>query len=112
MFVLLIMLILAPAPAELQEQPPGSAPVSEPIDADRPHVGTGTHVVSPGEVQFELGGQWQRSGDLHTFASPALMRIGISERVEARVASDGLLMREATLPFPVVLGTFVISNER
>ena len=95
MFVLLIMLILAPAPAELQEQPPGSAPISEPIDADRPHVGTGTHVVSPGEVQFELGGQWQRSGDLHTFASPALMRIGISERVEARVASDGLLMREA-----------------
>ena len=63
------------------------------IDADRPHVGTGTHVVDPGEVQFELGVQWQGSPDNRTFGSPALIRIGVSDRVEVRASSDGLLAR-------------------
>ena len=51
-------------------------------------------MVAPGEVQFELGGLWQRDGNVHSFASPALVRVGIADRIEARVASDGLLMRE------------------
>jgi len=93
--VLAIFFVLAlAAPALAQEPPSPPVPEAEPIDADRPHVGTGTHVVAPGEVQFELGGQWQRDGRVHSFASPALVRIGVTDRIEARVASDGLLMRE------------------
>jgi hypothetical protein len=63
------------------------------IDADRPHVGTGTHVVDPGEVQLELGVQWQGSPDIRTFGSPVLIRIGVADRVEMRASSDGLLAR-------------------
>jgi len=96
MLATLVVLALAASPDLLdpQEQPTPSAPISEPIDADRPHVGTGTHVVAPGQVQFELGGQWQHAGDVRSFSSPVLMRIGLADRVEARVSSDGLLTRE------------------
>jgi hypothetical protein len=63
------------------------------IDADRPHVGTGPHVVALGEVQFELGVQWQGFSDIRTFGSPALIRIGVADRVEVRLSSDGMLAR-------------------
>src|SRR5512138_1996253 len=63
------------------------------IDADRPHVGTGPHVVERDEVQIEAGVQWQHSPDVGTFGSPALLRIGLGGRVEVRVSSDGLLAR-------------------
>ena len=66
------------------------------IDADRPHVGTGPYVVEPAEVQFELGVLWQGSTDIRTFGSPVLMRIGVVDRVEFRVSSDGLLARYQT----------------
>jgi hypothetical protein len=68
----------------------------ETIDADRPHVGTGTHVVPLGQVQFELGGQFQRAGSQGAFASPVLMRLGLGDRIEARLASDGLLIPTGT----------------
>ena len=95
MLALFFALMLAAPSAQTQDQPAPPSAASEPIDADRPHVGTGTHVVAPGEVQFELGGQWQRSTNMRTFASPALVRIGLTDRVEARIASDGILMRDA-----------------
>ena len=98
MFVLsfaILLALAAPAAAQTPDQPPPPSAAPEPIDADRPHVGTGTHVVAPGEVQFELGGQWQHSTNVRTFASPALVRIGVSDRVEARVATDGVLVRDA-----------------
>jgi Putative MetA-pathway of phenol degradation len=63
------------------------------IDADRPHVGTGPYVVAPGEVQFELGVLWQGVTDIRTFGSPVLMRVGVIDRVELRLSSDGLLAR-------------------
>jgi len=81
MLALFFALMLAAPSAQTQDQPPPPSAASEPIDADRPHVGTGTHVVAPGEVQFELGGQWQRSTNMRTFASPALVRIGLTDRV-------------------------------
>jgi hypothetical protein len=76
-------LIACSAPTHAQE------PIE--IDADRPHVGTGTHVVPRGEVQFELGGHYQHFGRLWTYGSPVLMRIGVSDRVEARFSSDGFV---------------------
>ena len=63
------------------------------IDADRPHIGTGPHVVEPGEVQIEAGLQWQQS-DASLFGSPALIRVGVADRVEIRASSDGLLARD------------------
>ncbi len=66
------------------------AQVDETIDADRPHVGTGTHTVPPGEVQFELGGLRQSFGDRRGVTVPVLMRVGVGSRVEARLASDGV----------------------
>ena len=66
-----------------------------PIDADRPHVGTGTHVVPVGQVQFELGGQFQQFGTRHSSTVPVLMRVGVSSRVEARLASDGVIVESA-----------------
>jgi hypothetical protein len=65
------------------------------IDADRPHVGTGAHVVAPGEVQVEAGVQWQQSSDIRTFGSPVLVRIGAVDRLELRAATDGLLSRHS-----------------
>jgi outer membrane putative beta-barrel porin/alpha-amylase len=92
---LIVILALAGAiPEQQQGQQPASS--AETIDADRPHVGTGTHVVPPGEVQLELGGQWQRSTGVRSFASPALVRTGVSDRIEARIASDGILIRDVS----------------
>jgi hypothetical protein len=65
----------------------------EPIDADRPHVGTGTHLVIPGQMQFELGAQFQRFASARTYGSPALVRIGVTHDVEARLSLDGVVGR-------------------
>jgi hypothetical protein len=73
---------------------PDSGPTAERIDADRPHVGTGAHVIPPGEVQFEVGVQWQRSSRVRTFGSPTLVRIGVADRMEVRIGSDGFLTRD------------------
>ena len=59
------------------------------IDADRPHIGTGPHVVEPGEVQVEAGIQWQQS-DSGLFGSPALIRAGVVDRVELRAATENI----------------------
>src|SRR5436853_2576784 len=70
-----------------------SRAAAQSIDADRPHVGTGTHIVPPGQVQFELGLQLNRQSPISLFSSPALVRIGLTDRLEARVSSDGFLNR-------------------
>src|SRR5437764_15471911 len=69
-------------------------PRKEPIDADRPHVGTGTHLVDPGAVELEIGGQYQGDRRERTFASPMLVRVGVNDRIEARIGSDGLVGRQ------------------
>ncbi len=68
-----------------------SASVEERIDGDRPHVGTGTHLVAPGDVQFELGGQFNSFGSRKTYASPILGRVGLTDSIEGRVEFDGLI---------------------
>jgi hypothetical protein len=71
---------------------PALAQTDDPIDADRPHVGTGTHIVPRGQVQFEIGGQFQRLDGNGVWASPVLVRVGVHDRVELRLASDGVLV--------------------
>src|SRR5919201_1026159 len=65
----------------------------EPIDADRPHVGTGTHLVDPGDVQLEIGAQQERDAGERRFASPVLARVGTTDWLELRFGSDGIVGR-------------------
>jgi len=43
-------------------------------------------------VQFELGGRFQSFGARHVSTVPVLMRVGLGGRVEARLASDGIVV--------------------
>jgi Putative MetA-pathway of phenol degradation len=70
----------------------------EPIEPDRPDVTNGTHIVDVGLLQVELGGLYSRAGgsDQRGFGSPLAMRVGLTDWLEARVSSDGVVtQREA-----------------
>jgi hypothetical protein len=71
-----------------------SSPGPERIDPDRPDVTNSAHLIGPGELQIEMGGSYVRgSRDLTSFGSPFLARIGVSDRIEARVGGDGWVGR-------------------
>jgi hypothetical protein len=64
------------------------------IDADRPHVGTGPHLIAPGQAQVELGGQYLHvAEDRGAYGSPVLIRAGVTNLVEARLGFDGVIGR-------------------
>lgn len=92
--MLILALLLATMTADGQATAAFPILEAERIDGDRPHVGTGTHVVLPGQVQIESGVQWQRLAPVWTISSPTLARIGLTDRLELRVASDGFLTRD------------------
>jgi hypothetical protein len=64
----------------------------EHINPDQPDVTNGTHIVSTGLMQVELGGIYvlntvdQRSG-----GTPFTVRVGLTDWIEARIGADGLL---------------------
>lgn len=64
----------------------------DPIDADRPGIADGSHVIGGGWIQLETGYAQERhlDGDLRSRLSnePTLLRIGLSEWVEARLESN------------------------
>jgi hypothetical protein len=72
---------------------PAHAGDDEPISTDRPDVVESSQVVGKGRVQIETSVQWDRQrGDTprtETLATPTLLRIGVGERVELRVETDG-----------------------
>jgi hypothetical protein len=85
-----LALLTAAAPASAAQQ---SAP-EEPIDLDRPDVTNGTHIVSSGLVQFELGGLYTHDGPgQRSVSSPMTARIGVLDWLEVRIGGDGLLMQ-------------------
>lgn len=63
------------------------------ISPDRPSVAESSRVVGKGRFQIETGIQWdrQRSDDVHerTLTTPTLLRIGLGERAELRIETDG-----------------------
>jgi hypothetical protein len=62
------------------------------LEPDRPDVTNGTHIVDVGLLQMEVGGLWNRTGvSQHTVGTPATLRLGLSEWIEARISSDGFL---------------------
>ena len=74
----------------------------EPISPDRPGVAETGEVVGKGRVQLETSVQWERQRDdaLHTrtLSMPTLLRIGLGERTELRVETDGRNVIHASDP--------------
>jgi hypothetical protein len=72
---------------------PSVAQEDDRIEPDRPDVTNGTHIVDVGLLQVELGGLYSHAGgsDQRGFGSPVAMRVGLTDWLEARVSSDGLI---------------------
>ena len=82
--VLLSLCALLAQPANAQDT----------IEPDRPDVTNGTHIVDIGLLQVEIGVQYARSsGARRAFGSPVTLRAGLTEWIEARVGTDGLLVQ-------------------
>jgi len=70
----------------------GRSAAQEAIEPDRPDVTNGTHIVGTGLLQIEFGGLLTRNDPtLSAFGSPFTARVGLTEWIEARVGTDGLL---------------------
>jgi hypothetical protein len=68
----------------------------EHINPDQPDVTNGTHIVSNGLVQVELGGIYtHNTTSLHSGGTPFTVRVGLTDWVEARIGADGLLTQTA-----------------
>jgi len=63
----------------------------ETIEPDRPDVTNGTHIVDIGLLQIEVGGLFVRSGSQRSFGSPITTRVGLTDWLEARIGTDGLV---------------------
>jgi Putative MetA-pathway of phenol degradation len=68
---------------------------AEAISTDRPDFVESSDVVGRGRVQIETGLSWDRSQGnglkLQTQSTPTLLRVGISNSLELRLESDGLI---------------------
>lgn len=77
------------ASAQDPQAPPRDITLSDP---DRPDVTNGTHIVDAGLLQIEVGGLYTRAAPgQHAFGSPFTARLGITEWLEGRIGTDGLL---------------------
>jgi hypothetical protein len=71
-----------------------SAAAQETIEPDRPDITNGTHIVDVGLLQIEIGGLYTHAGaSQHAFGSPFTARVGLSEWLEARIGTDGIVMQ-------------------
>lgn len=69
-----------------------AARAQDTIEPDRPDVTNGTHIVDIGLLQVEMGGQFVRSADSQrSFGSPLMMRVGLTDWIEARIGTDGFV---------------------
>ena len=62
------------------------------IDADRPGIADGSHVIGAGQIQLEAGYQQERHRDgdvpIRLSFAPTLLRLGLTSRVEARLEGN------------------------
>jgi len=69
-----------------------AAAAQEAIEPDRPDITNGTHIVDIGILQIELGGLYTHAGaQQHAFGSPITARAGLTDWLEVRIGTDGLL---------------------
>ena len=75
-----------------QQRAPVTGSANDNLEPDRPDVTNGTHIVDVGLLQMEVGGVWNHSDSgRRSLGTPATVRVGLSEWLEARVSSDGFL---------------------
>ena len=74
----------------------------DPIDPDRPGIADGSHVVGTGRLQLETGYAQERhvveGTQSRVSLVPALLRIGMTSRVEARLESNTFTRERVTSP--------------
>src|SRR5712691_12029171 len=64
----------------------------ETIEPDRPDVTNGTHIVDIGLLQIEMGVLFTRATPgQRAFGSPFTARVGLTDWLEVRFGTDGLL---------------------
>ncbi len=85
--------------AQAVDSQDGQPTVEPPIDAigtDRPGFWCGPYVVGTGVFQIETGAafDWSRQGDRRSsgLGTPLVMRYGVSDRVEMRLKTSGLVI--------------------
>ena len=69
------------------------------ISPDRPDFTNGTDVLAAGRLQLEASGAWQRSKaegvTTRLRSTPTLLRLGVGQDLELRLATDGALRQTA-----------------
>lgn len=71
---------------------PAAVAFAQAVEPDRPDITNGTHIVDTGLLQIEIGGLYTHGGPgAHAFGSPLTARVGLTEWLEVRVGTDGLL---------------------
>jgi hypothetical protein len=72
------------------------------IDADRPGIADGSHVVGAGRIQLETGYLQERHVDdgvrSRLTLVPTLLRVGLASRIEARLESNTLTHQRVSEP--------------
>ena len=66
----------------------GIAHAQEHIDADRPGIADTSTVIKPRAIQIETGVQWESRPADRVWFLPTLFRIGLMDRLEARIESN------------------------
>ena len=59
------------------------------INPDRPGIADGSAVVPRGWFQIEIGGERDDVDSVHTWATPTLLRYGVTDSFELRVETNG-----------------------
>lgn len=71
------------------------ARAAEPLATDRPDFVESSQTVGAGRTQIETSVAWERDEDTRTFATPTLLRVGVSDHWELRLEGDGWLRSTA-----------------
>jgi Putative MetA-pathway of phenol degradation len=83
--------IAAPMSAQAPSAP-ATGSQNDNLEPDRPDVTNGAHIVDVGLLQIEVGGVWNRGGaGRRSVGTPLMVRVGLTEWLEARVSGDGFL---------------------
>jgi hypothetical protein len=92
--------VLVAAAARAQDQLP-----PEQVEPDRPDITNGTHIVDVGVLQIEIGGLFTRpTAGQRQSGTPVAARLGVSEWLELRVGTDGLLTQTSGLTSATGMG--------
>ena len=75
------------------------------IDADRPGIADGSHVVKRKQFQIEIGFDREHQGAERSLSTPTLLRFGLTNGLEARLETDAYTRTDHVTHWaPVSLG--------